>query len=332
MRVLVTGLGSMGKRRVRNLRAIGDFEIGGFDVREDRTSEAVGLYGVTPFASWEEAVREFAPTAMIISTGPADHMDYALPAAETGIHCFIEASVVDAPRIRQLRDHVTGSRTVIAPSCTMRYFPMPRLVGDVVRSGEIGAPLVLNYQTGQYLPDWHPWERIEDFYVSRRETGGCREIVPFELTWLNDIFGDPEPLACVKDKVTDLPADIDDVYHCVLRYPGGLLANITVEVISRPRPTRELRILGSRGVFAYSGDEGAGRRISHGEDEWTRYDSPEGTIEAGYVNPEEPYIAEMRDFIRAVEAEDGSLFPNDLDSDLRVLDLLRDLESLAGQV
>ena len=65
-----------------------------------------------------------------------------------------------------------------------------------------------------------------------RETGAGREIVPFELTWLNDIFpGDPEPLACVKGKLTDMNADIDDVI-IVYYITDNILANITVEVIS----------------------------------------------------------------------------------------------------
>ena len=137
-----------------------------------------------------------------------------------------------------------NSKVLIAPSCTMRHFPGPKKIKELIGQRIIGNPLNINYHTGQYLPDWHPWEKIEDFYVSVRETGAGREIVPFELTWLNDIFGDPEPLACVKGKLTDMNADIDDIYHCLLRYPDNILANITVEVISRPKATREMRCLG----------------------------------------------------------------------------------------
>ena len=38
------------------------------------------------------------------------------------------------------------------------------------------------YHSGQYLPDWHPWESYKDFYVSNPATGARREIVPFELS------------------------------------------------------------------------------------------------------------------------------------------------------
>jgi threonine dehydrogenase-like Zn-dependent dehydrogenase len=41
---LVVGLGSMGKRRIRNLKSLGYNDIVGFDKRADRRQEAKKLY------------------------------------------------------------------------------------------------------------------------------------------------------------------------------------------------------------------------------------------------------------------------------------------------
>ena len=330
MRFLVTGLGSMGKRRVRNLQALGHTDIVGFDLREDRRVEAIQKYSIPVFDSFEAALDTHQPDALVISTSPKHHMIYAFPAFERGLSCFIEASVVEVERILELSRRIEGSGVIMAPSCTMRYFPGPKKVKELIGQGVIGKPLNLNYQTGQYLPDWHPWERIEDFYVSERETGGCREIVSFELTWLDDVFGASEPLACVKSKLTDMNADIDDLYHGLLRYPGGMLANITVEVVSRPIATRELRVLGSKGELVMSADENCVRYVSTEKpDEWIRFPLGGGTVEAGYINPEEPYIAEMADFVAAVETRDPTRFPNTLADDWKVLNTLYRLEELA---
>jgi predicted dehydrogenase len=331
VKLLVIGLGSMGKRRVRNLQALGYREIAGFDARADRRAEAATSYGITVFEDLDTALARHRPQALVISVPPQHHMEYAWRSVELGLPCFIEASVVDADRILALAQRIEGTGLVVAPSCTMRYFPGPRRVKELIRDGAIGRPLNINYQTGQYLPDWHPWESIADFYVSARATGGGREIVPFELTWLNDIFGEPTPLACVKTKLTDMPADIDDIYHCVLRYPNDVLANLSVEVISRPHATRELRVLGSEGMLVFSADENCVRyaNLTTGQD-WTRIGLERGHAHDGYINPEEPYIAEMRDFLAAVVARDPSKFPNTLAADWRVLDTLYRLESLSG--
>lgn len=329
MRFLIVGLGSMGKRRIRNLRAIGILDVAGFDPREDRREEASQKYGIAVFDNYETAVSNFQPTVLVISTPPALHMDYAIPAVAKGLHCFIEASVVEEDRILELDRITNDGPLIVAPSCTMAYYPGPSKVRELIEEGVIGKPLHINYVVGQYLPDWHPWEAISEFYVSQRETGGCREIVPFELTWLNKIFGMPEPLACIKDKLSDLNADIDDIYLCQLRYPDNILASITVQVISRPKVIRELHILGTQGRLAFSGDENSVRYLRVGDEKWTTWSPSVGTIETGYINPEEPYISEMRDFIEAIGQGDRSLFPNTLMEDAGVIRLLNRLDQLS---
>lgn len=332
MKFLVIGLGSMGKRRVRNLLAIGGHEVAGFDPRADRRAEATDKYGIPVYPSLDEALAAFAPDGFVISTSPAHHMTYAAIGLERQLPCFIEASVVDAERILALHEQTKDTALLMAPSCTMRYFPGPKKVKELIAQGVIGKPLNVNYQTGQYLSDWHPWEKIEDFYVSERDTGAGREIVPFELTWLNDIFGAPQALACVKAKLTDMNADIDDIYHCLLRYPQGVLANVTVEVISRPQSTRELRVLGSTGEIVMSADDNCVRYASTANPEWVRVDLGGGSVESGYINPEEPYIAEMSAFVNAVASDDKSLYPNTLLDDYHVLQTLYQLEQLSESV
>ena len=326
MKFLVVGLGSMGKRRVRNLKALGYEEIAGFDLREDRLEEAEQKYGIKKFDSFDDSIGSFNPRAVIISTSPKFHMDYAMPCEKKGIPCFIEASVTDRKRISKLDQRISKSGVIMAPSCTMRFYPGPIKVKELISQGVLGEVLNVNYQTGQYLPDWHPWEDISEYYVSDTETGAAREIVPFELTWLNDIFGTPETLACVKAKLSKMDAPIDDIYHCLLRYPKNILANLTVEVISRPYATRELRIIGSLGELVMSADENCVRYANTDSREWIRHTLDSGTMEAGYINPEEPYIKELESFIEAVYSNDQSKFPNTLEDDCRILEILEALE------
>lgn len=332
MRFLVIGLGSMGKRRIRNLHALGYDEVAGVDPLTERREYSKDKYNIQVYESFENAIESFMPSAIVISTPPDLHMHFAFKAYEHGIPAFIEASVVEAEKILELSELVTKSKSVIVPSCTMRYFPGPRKVKELVQSGVIGKVLMINYHSGQYLPNWHPWEPIESYYVSDRETGGCREIVPFELTWLNDIFGAPVPLTCCKGKLTTLGADIDDIYSCCLKYPDGVLLNLIVEVISQPFATREMRILGSQGEIVMSADGNTVKYASSDKEEWIEFELVQGTKEPGYISPEEPYIAELRDFVAAVSTGNPSRYPNSLIADYHVLQTLQLLESISEPV
>ena len=69
MRFLIVGLGSMGKRRIRNLKYLKAGEIIGFDTMEVRRKEAEEKYGIKTFDDFDKAMKE-QPDAFIISTPP----------------------------------------------------------------------------------------------------------------------------------------------------------------------------------------------------------------------------------------------------------------------
>ncbi|WP_373036575.1 Gfo/Idh/MocA family protein [Sulfurimonas sp.] len=332
MRFLVIGLGSMGKRRVRNLIALGyQDSIAGFDIQEARREESK-KYNIEIYDDFTTAMTQHKPDAVLISTPPNLHMEYAYKVVEVGMSCFIEASVVDSQKILELSRIVEGKELVVIPSSTMRYYPAPKKIKELIGAGIIGKVLNYNYHTGQYLPDWHPWEDIGDFYVSNPDTGGAREIVPFELTWLNDIFGDSKALACVRRKLTNISAEIDDIYHCILEYPDNVIGNLTVEVISRPKATRDFRVIGSEGEIVFSGDTNILKYINTKMEEWETVNFDQGTVEEGYINPEEPYINEVRDFISSAKAaKSGEIFnlPNTLEDDYKILSTLYELEEIS---
>jgi predicted dehydrogenase len=329
VRFLVVGLGSMGRRRIRNLRSLGHADIAGFDIDAKRASQVAIELNIEVFNEFGEAFREFDPEVLIVSTSPEGHIGYLNFAVTQKLSCFVEASVVDPDGLREIALAADKVGVFVAPSCTMKFYRGPIRVRQLIEDGVIGKPLTFSYHTGQWLPDWHPWESISDYYVSRRKTGGCREIVPFELTWLNGIFGFPEPISCFKSKLSQLDADIDDVYSFVLKYPDGTVGNILIEVLSQPQPTRELRIVGSEGILVMSLDENCVRYSNSDQLEWIRFDISGKTFETGYINPEEPYIDELSAFIAAIQKGQPLEFPNTLSLDCKILELLEDIEQLA---
>src|SRR5262245_8694171 len=122
MNFLVIGLGSMGKRRVRCLKALGYSSIFGFDRRQDRRDEASKLYELATFDDIEKAIDRSQPHAVIISVPPDVHHIYMKIATERRIHFFVEASVLDID-IEEIDASVKCAGIVGAPSATLRFHP-----------------------------------------------------------------------------------------------------------------------------------------------------------------------------------------------------------------
>ena len=57
MKIIVIGLGSMGKRRIRLLKEHQDIEIYGIDSNQERCKEVAEKFGVKCFGSISEAVK-----------------------------------------------------------------------------------------------------------------------------------------------------------------------------------------------------------------------------------------------------------------------------------
>ncbi|AZS82267.1 Gfo/Idh/MocA family oxidoreductase [Achromobacter spanius] len=326
MKLLVVGLGSMGKRRVRNLLAngISPSDIIGVDKREDRAEEARTKYGITAHTTLRD--EDVAATnAFVISTPPDHHLPYAQKAAAQGKHMFIEASVL-AEGLEELAQEVDSKKLVAFPSCTMRFFAGPRRVRELVQSDAIGKVLAWQYQSGQYLPDWHPWEPITDFYVSNPETGGCREIVPFEMVWLEPLFGAVTDIDGRHAKRSDMPAAIDDIYMLQTRHESGALGQLIVDVLSRSA-VRHLRITGSEGTLEWDDSAKRIRVYSAATGQWTEESVGLGTVESKYINPEEPYIEEIRTYLSCIQSKTAPTYT--LRDDIKILDLLYRAEESA---
>lgn len=325
MKFLVVGLGSMGKRRIRNLKHLQQNNIIGFDLRKDRCKEAFEKYQIKTYYDIEKALKE-SPDAMIISTPPDLHMKYAKIAIQNKIHFFTEASVVKDD-MEEVIQSLSDSEIIGLPSCTMRYHPIILEIKRILKNNKIGKPLSFLYHSGQYLPDWHPWEDYKNFYASKRETGACREIVPFELIWIVDIFGEIKSLTAIKSKVSNLETDIDDIYNVLLDLENGIQGNLTVDVISR-FPYRQLKILGEEGViFA----DWSNRNVSYFTKElgWKQTNVDDGVVEKNYIHGEGPYIEEMKTFLKVIRNEMPS--PYTFSEDLKILKILEIIERSSNE-
>lgn len=324
--ILVIGLGSMGKRRVRNLKAIGIKNIVGFDKREDRRDEASTEYDIEVVANFEEVVLQHKFDAFIISVPPDLHHIYMKEAINMKIPAFIEASVIDTDfdlMIKESRE----SNVLLAPSCTLHFHPAIRKISEIIEKNELGIMSNILYHSGQYLPDWHSYEDVRDFYVSKKETGGGREIVPFELTWLTLLLGFPKRVVGFFKNTIQIPGaeEIDDTYNLLMDY-GSMILNLSVDVVSR-HATRRMVINGSKKQLYWNWDDNAIKIFDPELNEWDEIMYETVSAKEGYNKniTEQMYIDEMSVFINSING--NAIFPNNLHRDHQVLKLLYSVES-----
>ena len=318
MKFLQIGLGSMGKRRIRCLQANAQSDIVAFDPREDRRAEAQEKYGVSAFATLDEGLAA-NPDAVVISVPGALHMEYLLAGARAGKHLFCEVPLTTKlDGIAELRELVAGKQLVCAPGCQTLWDAGTRILRERMQTPQFGRLLHVTYATGSYLPGWHPYEGISEFYASNFSMGGGNlDVVAQELVWLNWLIGSSmTSVSCRTAKVGDLElaAGTPDTMEIVIEHANGMLLNAHFDLNDRSSETG-LRLAGTNGTAAWS--KGAFGTLSFYDDDsaaWSPAEIPAPTID------EQVYVHEIGAWLRCLEGKESWPVSLDLaESIVRVL-------------
>ena len=321
MKFLIIGLGSMGKRRIRNLHALDEKAIIGFDLSDERRKESEEKYGVKTVGDLAE-LNSSDYDALIISTPPNVHAPYIRKALAEKKHFFVEVTTSSEGYEEILAQPNDG--VIRAPSHTFRYFKPIQKMRELLHAERIGTVLAYQYHMGQYLPDWHPWEDYRQVYFAKRETSAIREMFPYELIWLSQLIGARvAEVTGFVDRVSDLDMDADDILMTSLRHQNGVYGNIVIDVLSR-KPFRTLRLIGTTGVIEWEWQDWKIRCYDSATKQTETIEIEMGKTEAGYINVEDMYIDEIRAFLDAIHGRRE--YPYSFTEDLHHLKTLYALE------
>ena len=227
MNIIVIGLGSMGKRRVRLIHEMfPENTVFGVDGREDRRAEAEKVSGITCFSSLD-SIEENIDCAFVC-TSPLSHADIITECLEHKWNVFTEINLIDKSYEKNL-ELARKNNCKLFLSSTFFYREEIKYIRSYI-AGEGKWNYI--YHIGQYLPDWHPWENYTDFFVGDKRTNGCREILAIELPWLLKTFGDVESTSVVSDKMTGLNIGFHDNYLICMTHKNGDKGGLVVDVVS----------------------------------------------------------------------------------------------------
>lgn len=326
MRFVVVGLGSMGRRRIRLLKQMSDeYEIIGVDNRPERCERVENEFAIDTMNDLESALKVFTPDGVIVSTSPLSHASIINTALKESCHVFTELNLVTDMYEENIA-LAKGKGKVLFLSSTFLYRDEIRYIRS--RISETNGPLNYNYHAGQYLPDWHPWESINEYFVGDSRTNGCRELFAIELPWLIDAFGEIESFEVLSGKNTDLAIQYKDNYLLLIKHKNGNKGVFAVDVVSR-KPVRNLEVYGENlyltwdgspeGLFIYDCEANEERRVDLYEESVDKQEEY-----ASFVI-ENDYRNELETFVALIKGEGAAEYT--FEEDFKVLLLIDEIEA-----
>src|ERR1700733_4842501 len=263
MKILMVGLGGIGQRHTRNLRAIlgESAEFIAYRVRRqthvvtptmgaDSTRNVEEEYGIRVFPSLDAALAENPAIAFICNPSNL-HVQATLACIRAGCDVFVEKPLSDSMvGIDELVRAAVEQKRIAMVGYQLRFHPCLRKLAETVHSGALGNLLGVRATIGEYLPAWHPYEDYRQMYAARADLGGGVVLSQIhEFDFLYSLFGLPDSVYAIGGHWSELEIDVEDTASILMESSVNgrpLPIQLHQDYLQSP-PNRQCEVIGDRG-------------------------------------------------------------------------------------
>lgn len=238
MKILVVGLGSIGKKHLNVIKSIvPDAEI--FALRSAKNAEAcLDVKNIYSLNEIESVDIDFA----IIADPTSEHKKTIAQLIPFGFPLFIEKPVSSSLDIKDLVNLVENKGISTYVACNLRFLDCIRFIKDKLPLMPNKKLNEVNVYCGSYLPDWRPNTDFRKTYSANTELGGGVNIdLIHELDYLYWLFGTPKAVNRKFKNQSSLAISSYDYANYVLDY-NGFCANVVLNYYRRD-PKRSLELV-----------------------------------------------------------------------------------------
>lgn len=295
-RILIVGLGSIGKRHLRLARGL----MPNADIRvlRHQNNNEVPEYSNGSYTNLDESVA-FKPQIAVISSPASFHVGTSQSLADDGVHLLVEKPLSSSlTGVAHLIGTCRDKNLALLTGYNLRFLPSLQRYKDFLDEGIIGNIFSVRCEIGQYLPTWRPDTDYRTSVSASSEMGGGALMeLSHELDYLRWIFGEVEWVKATLSQQSELEINVEDTAHLTLGFQPKankrqLIAQVNLDFI-RHDTTRSCTAIGEKGTLRWNGLNGVVSFYSAGSNEWLE-------LFSHLHHPDESYLAEWKNFMECV--------------------------------
>lgn len=294
IKVAIVGCGTMGNVHAKGYANIKNAKVTAVcDIRKEKGMAISELLDAKYYESYDEMLKEDVdivdiclPTYM--------HKEFALKAMELGKHVFCEKPI--ALSVKDAEEMVNKAKEMnvkLSVGHVVRFFPAYKNAVKLVEQGKIGTPKLIRTTRNGGYPGWS-WE---NWYSNYELSGGpLLDLVIHDIDWIISSFGDVQRVYA-----KSFNGKVERKDHCLVTltlkngsiahvegswaYPDGAIFGTTFEVIGT------------------TGQIESDSRSSSPIKKYTNNGAFNMALDSPLQYKDEPYTAELQEFINAVIEE-----------------------------
>jgi predicted dehydrogenase len=311
MKFLVAGYGSIGRRHLNNLIALGQKDVLLYRTHHSTLEE--DAIKEIPVETIISAALAHKPDGVVVANPTALHLEVAIAAAEAGCSILMEKPVSDSmDGVEELRKALQKGGGRFLTGFQFRFNPGLLQIERWLKEGRIGKVTTAHAWWGEYMPGWHPWEDYRKSYASRADLGGgVVNTLCHPLDYLRWLLGEVGSLTALTSN-EGLKLEVEDTADISLRFNSGALGNIHLDYMQRPGE-HTLKLLGTEGSITWDNATTVARLYTAESTEWVEI-PPAVDFERNKM-----FLAETQHFIDCVQGKASPLCT--LDDGVRALEM-----------
>ncbi|GAB2182034.1 Gfo/Idh/MocA family oxidoreductase [Denitratisoma sp. agr-D3] len=295
-RILVVGLGSIGRRHARLVRQAHPQTRVAALRRTGQADLEDGLVDMV-FHSVADAMDRFAPQVAIIANPASLHLDYAMELALAGVHLLVEKPLAPSKAgVAELIAVCRRQKVVLAVGYNLRFSASLREFRNQL--SRVGTLCSVRAEVGQYLPSWRPGaDYREGASASRALGGGALLELSHEMDYLCWVFGDAAWVSARMGRQSTLEIDVEDTVHLVLglnrpEATAPLMVRLDMDFL-RHDTVRQCIAIGTAGSLRWNGFAGTVEFFAEGASTWQ-------TVFSHTPVRDETYMLQWQHFLECV--------------------------------
>ena len=275
MKILIAGLGSVGRRHLRNLISLGEKDV--LLYRTHQSTLPPDELTSYPEETDLDRALQAGPDAVIVANPTSNHLDVAIPAARAGCSILLEKPISNSlERVDVLEQALQESGGKLLVGFQFRFHPTLLKILQLLRQGAIGRVLSFRGQYNEYLPGCHPWENYRQGFAARADLGGG-PVLTFchPLDYLRWMFGEVDSAWAFTGHLSDLELSTEDAAEIGLRLQNGIVGSLHLGYNQQP-PSHCLEVVGTLGTMHWDNEDGILHLYRSEIKAWEEHSPPTG--------------------------------------------------------
>lgn len=199
----------------------------------------------TVHSSYQDLVADPRVDVVYVATPHSEHRDNALLAIAAGKHLLVEKSFTrNAAEAREVLAAAEAAGVFVMEAMWTRFLPHVAAVHQLIDAGEIGEPVSLLADHGQFFP-LDPGSRLYDPALAG---GALLDLGVYPVSFAHDLLGVPASVRAVGQLTS---TGVDGQIGAVLDYGGRLQATVSTTLWAQT-PTMAL-LSGTEGSIRVDG-------------------------------------------------------------------------------